>query len=94
MPISRILAFIALALALSACQSLTPEQQRVADEATCRGYGFKQGSTPFANCLMNQDLDRRADARSFRDSNDDFFWGPPLIIDGPYYHRHGGRWHH
>jgi hypothetical protein len=79
-----------MALALSACQSLTPEQQRAADEATCGGYGFKSGTTPFANCLMNQDLDRRADARSFRDSNDDFFWGGPTVIVGGGYGRH---WH-
>jgi hypothetical protein len=41
---------------------------------------------------MRLDLDRRADARSFRDSNDDFFWGGPTVIVGGGY-GYGGRHH-
>jgi hypothetical protein len=92
MRITKVLPFIALALALSACQTLTPEQQRAADEAKCSGYGFRHGTTPFANCLMNLELDRRADARAFLYSSDDDFWGPSFIVGGPYYH--GGYRHH
>lgn len=93
MRVQAVLPFIALALALSACQTITPEEQRARDVQTCSGYGFKRSSDNFANCLMRLDLDRRADARSFRDSNDDFFWGgPTVIVGGGYYggHRH---WH-
>ncbi|PZM09104.1 hypothetical protein [Rhizobium tubonense] len=93
MRVQAVLPSIALALALSACQTITPEEQRTRDVQTCSGYGFKRGSDGFANCLLRLDLDRRADARSFRDSNDDFFWGgPTVIVGGGYYggHRH---WH-
>ncbi len=93
MRVSRILALISLAVAVSACQSVTPEQQRAADDAKCSGYGFKIGTTPFANCLMNLELDRRADTRAFLYSNDDdFFWGPGIVAGGGGYYRHR-HWH-
>ncbi|MBB3454157.1 hypothetical protein FHT86_002413 [Rhizobium sp. BK313] len=83
------LSLVAIALALSACQ--TAEEIRAKDEAKCSGYGFRRGTESFANCLMNQDLNRQADQRAFMESNDDFFWGPPYVIGGPgYYHR--GYW--
>lgn len=92
MRMSRILPLIALAMALSACQTLTPEQQRAADQAQCSGYGFKLGTTPFADCLLKLDLDRRADTRAFMYSNDDdFFWGPGVVVGGGYYHHR--HWH-
>jgi hypothetical protein len=84
------LPLIAIALVLSACQ--TAEEIRAADEARCSGYGFRRGTENFANCLMNQDLSRRADQRAFMESNDDFFWGPSFVVGPGYYHR--GHWHH
>ncbi|MEF0939597.1 hypothetical protein [Rhizobium sp. BR 362] len=82
------LSLIAMALALTACQ--TAEEIRAADEARCSSYGFRRGTESFANCLMNQDLSRRADQRAFMESNDDFFWGPSIVVGPRYYHRH---WH-
>ena len=46
-----------LLLALAACA--TPEELRAQDEATCAGYGFKAGTTEFANCLQRESLVRR-----------------------------------
>jgi len=92
MRIQAVLTFVGLALALSACETITPAEQRARDGQTCIGYGFKRNSDNFANCLMRLDLDRRADARSFRDSNDDFFWGGPSVIVGGGY-GYGGRHH-
>ncbi|MBB4568418.1 hypothetical protein [Rhizobium leucaenae] len=82
------LSLIAMALALTACQ--TAEEIRAADEARCSSYGFRRGTENFANCLMNQDLSRRADQRAFMESNDDFFWGPSIVVGPGYYHHH---WH-
>ena len=52
----------ALALVLSGC--MTAEQQRSADEAKCRSYGFKHNNDAFAECLQRIELDRRAEARA------------------------------
>jgi len=51
-----ILAICALALAAS-CAS--PEELRREDEAACTGYGFKVGTSEFANCLQRESLARR-----------------------------------
>ena len=85
---ASILSLLTITLTLSSCQ--TAEEIRAADEARCGGYGFRRGSENFANCLMNQDLSRRADQRAFMESNDDFFWGPTIVVGGPGYHR--GYW--
>ncbi|MFT4184881.1 MAG: hypothetical protein QM636_23505 [Rhizobium sp.] len=87
MRIVPVLSLVAIALTLSACQ--TAEQIRAADEARCSSYGFKRGTQSFGNCLMNQDLSRRADQRAFMESNDDFFWGPPYVVGPRYYYRRG-----
>jgi hypothetical protein len=50
-------AALALLLALAACQS--PEELRAADEAACAGYGFRPGTSDFANCLQRESLARR-----------------------------------
>jgi hypothetical protein len=84
------LSLLAVALILSSCQ--TAEEIRARDEARCGGYGFRRGTEGFANCLMNQDLSRRADQRAFMESNNDFFWGPPVVIGPGYYH--GRHFHH
>jgi len=87
---ASLLSLLAVAFVLSSCQ--TAEEIRASDEARCGGYGFRRGTENFANCLMNQDLSRQADQRAFMESNDDFFWGPTVVVGGPgYYHR--GYWH-
>lgn len=79
----RLATLIALVLPvfLSACQTVTPEQQRAMDNQQCASYGFKRGTTAFADCLMRLDLDRRADLRARL--ND------PVVIYGPGYGRYG-----
>lgn len=88
MRIVTILALSILPLTLAACE--TAADRRAADEAACSSYGFKRSTQAFANCLMNQDLARRADTRAFMYGNDDF-WGPGVVIStgpGYYGHRH------
>ncbi|MDE1994509.1 MAG: hypothetical protein KGI75_18540 [Rhizobiaceae bacterium] len=90
MRILPVFSILAIAFVLSSCQ--TPEEVRAADEARCSSYGFRHGTESFANCLMNQDLSRRADQRAFLESNDDdFFWGPSVYVGPRYY---GGHRHH
>jgi hypothetical protein len=36
------------------------EQMRTAAESQCRGYGFAPGTTPFAQCVMQIDMAKRA----------------------------------
>jgi hypothetical protein len=66
-----------LALTLSGC--MTAEDQRAADEAKCRSYGFQQRNDAFAECLQRLELDRRADLREMR--RDPFF--EPMVIYRP-----------
>lgn len=58
------LGLVLLGLALAGCT--TVEQQRTADEAKCRAYGFKVNTDAFAECLQRIELDRRAEARELR----------------------------
>jgi hypothetical protein len=67
-------AIAVLALVLSGC--MTAEEQRAADEAKCRSYGFQQKNDAFAECLQRIELDRRADMRELRR---DPFWEPRVI---------------
>ncbi len=48
----------AVAVILAGCVS--PAEQKAADEAQCRGYGYTDGTDAFANCLMTT-ANRRAD---------------------------------
>jgi hypothetical protein len=66
MRIFGLLVILALGAALGACQSTTPAEQRAADEARCRSYGFKRGTDGFSKCLLDVDLDRAADRRERR----------------------------
>lgn len=68
----------ALAFTLSGC--MTAEQQRSADEAKCRSYGFKHKNDAFAECLQRIELDRRAETRDAR-RLDPFF--EPRVIYRP-----------
>lgn len=51
-----------LALFAGACASTA--EQRLADEARCRDYGFRRGTDAFAKCLQDIDLDRSATRRA------------------------------
>ena len=73
---------LALAVALAACQTITPEQRRAADEAQCRSYGFKPRTEAFANCLMRIDLERNLE-RSIRLNSP--YYGPYYGGPGPYW---------
>ena len=57
---------LAMVAALAACTTLSPEEQRQADEETCRSYGFTRKNDAFAECLQRIELDRRASARETR----------------------------
>ncbi len=61
------LAAMAAGLLLCACETTTPAQQRAADEARCRSYGFRRGTDAFSKCLLDVDLDRAADRRVQRE---------------------------
>ncbi len=65
---------VGLILAASLGGCITPAEQRAADEGRCRSYGFRPGSDPFANCLMEVDLDRSAARRSRLEASG--FYGP------------------
>lgn len=70
-----------LALALAGCTTLTPEQQREADQQTCLSYGFKPKSEAMANCLLQINLDRRADIRAWQNDRPQF--STPMVIYQP-----------
>jgi len=69
------------AVLLSACQSMTPEQRRAADEGQCLNYGFRRGTDAFAECLQRIDLDRPAEARASSIRASQMMWEPPLVIE-------------
>lgn len=74
-----VLAVLALA-ALAGCATVTPEERRAADEATCRDYGFRSGSEAFAECLQRIDLDRRAEQRARLHQME---FSRPVVINQP-----------
>lgn len=73
-----------LPLVLSGCQTVTPEERRAIDLRTCAGYGFKPGTDAMARCLLDLDLDRRADMRSWRDQQNRTMWGPNAVFINRY----------
>ena len=68
-----------LCMPLAACQTMTPEERRAADERTCAGYGFRRGTDAMAQCLLDLELDRRAEMRSWRDRQASTMWGPLYV---------------
>ena len=74
---ARILPVVILAFLLSG--SLTPEQQRAADEERCRSYGFTRRNDAFAECMQRIDLARRARLNSA--VYVDGVYGRTLILD-------------
>jgi hypothetical protein len=80
MRVSIILAGLTATLLLSSCQTMTPEERRAADLSTCRGYGFRPGTDAIARCLLDIDLDRRADNRAWEARvNRDMFYRPVFV---------------
>jgi len=72
----HILTFAALAL-LAGCTTMTPQERRAADEATCRDFGFRKKNDAFAACLQRLELDRRAQWRANQAQFDEWesdFW--------------------
>jgi hypothetical protein len=49
-----------LACALALASSVSPEELRREDEATCVGYGFHTGTEACASCLQKESLARAA----------------------------------
>nr|CAD6613259.1 hypothetical protein RKHAN_02564 [Rhizobium sp. Khangiran2] len=76
-PLSIVLALLYMPLA--ACQTMTPEERRAADERACAGYGFRPGTDAMAQCLLDLELDRRAEMRSWRDRQASTMWGPMYV---------------
>jgi hypothetical protein len=74
---SSMIAGLAVLALASGCTTMTPEERRAADEATCRSYGFRRGSDAFATCLLQLDLDRRATRRAALYS--DPFYDPYVV---------------
>ncbi len=83
------LALAAATISLSACQTMTPEQKRAADEDQCLRYGFKRGTDGFAGCLQRIDLYRRA---QYRYDSDRLMMGMAFDLDPSYYGR--SYWRH
>ncbi|MBY5348514.1 hypothetical protein [Rhizobium leguminosarum] len=86
-----ITALATIVAGLSACQTMTPEERRAADDQRCLGYGFRRGTDGFATCLQRIDLDRRAESRAqSAELMNDMAWD----LNGPYIYRdHWRRYH-
>ena len=78
-----------LAAGLSACQTMTPEERRAADERQCLSYGFRRGTDGFATCLQRIELDRRAESRA---QSAELMQSMARDLNGPYVY--GRHWHH
>lgn len=77
LPIASVALMAAL---LSACQTMSAQERRAADENTCAGYGFRRGSEAMARCLLELELDRRAETRAVHARLDSMMW-PPLVVE-------------
>lgn len=64
----KLLSALLLTGLISGCTTLSAEQIRAQDEATCASYGFKAYSNGFSNCLLQLDLSRQADQRAWQQS--------------------------
>ncbi|WP_117190693.1 hypothetical protein [Rhizobium terrae] len=80
MRLHRLLILAALAAPLAACQTMTAEERRAADENTCAGYGFRRGTDAMARCMLDLELDRRADSRALQTRADRMMW-PPMVVE-------------
>lgn len=66
---------------LTACQSLSPEELRQRDEQRCQTYGFKLGSEGMAKCLLDIDMDRRAESRAMQNRMHHDLMYRPMIVE-------------
>ena len=80
-----------LAAGLSACQTMTPEERRAADERQCLSYGFRRGTDGFATCLQRIELDRRAESRA---QSAELMQSMAWDLNGPYIYHDRWRYHH
>jgi hypothetical protein len=64
-PDMKIAPLAALALALTASGCMTLEERRALDMEQCRGYGFRQGTDAFAQCMQTIDVERAAARRTY-----------------------------
>ncbi|PSH70515.1 hypothetical protein CU102_00145 [Phyllobacterium brassicacearum] len=69
-----------LILIFAGCKTLTPEERRAIDAQSCASFGFKRGTTAFSTCLLDLELDRRADRRAQFEQ----FNTPVIVYDGRY----------
>ncbi|MBB4193750.1 hypothetical protein GGE45_004261 [Rhizobium aethiopicum] len=91
MRLSLLLALLAVTAGLSACQTITPEERRAADEQRCLSYGFRRGTDGFATCLQRIDLDRRAESRAeSAEMMNRMAWD----LNGPYIYHDRWRYRH
>ncbi len=81
MRLHKVLIPSALLLLLASCQTMTPEERRAADERTCMGYGFRARTDAMSRCLLDLELDRRAQSRSMMERNNSMFWQPPIVVE-------------
>ena len=79
MKLPRLVPLVMVA-ALAACTTISPEEQRRADEDTCRSYGFTRKNDAFAECLQRIELDRRAARRASIDRDPWLYAPPPRVI--------------
>ncbi|KQV68129.1 hypothetical protein [Rhizobium sp. Root1220] len=90
-PLALTLIIFTMALGLSACQTMTPEERRAADSRQCLSYGFKRGTDGFATCLQRIDIARQAQADYNSDAlmrNMAYDLNGPFYGGGPYYRRY------
>ncbi|WP_442754311.1 hypothetical protein ACNHKD_15140 [Methylocystis sp. JAN1] len=83
MRISGLLAALAMAVTLGACETTSPAQQRAADATRCKSYGFRSGTDGFSKCLLDIDLDRSADRRAAREEL--LIYSGPRFYGAPYW---------
>ncbi|MGH6861243.1 MAG: hypothetical protein ACRECY_13360 [Phyllobacterium sp.] len=83
---------LVLTVLIAGCTTMTPQERRAIDGETCSSYGFRRNSDGFASCLLNLELDRRAERRARLDEMR--FNSPPLLLYGGgyrYHHHHHRR---
>ncbi|MBB4239142.1 hypothetical protein [Rhizobium esperanzae] len=91
MRLPLLIALLAVTAGLAACQTMTPEERRAADEQRCLNYGFRRGTDAFATCLQRIDLERRAESRA---QSAEMMQSMAWDLNGPYIYRDHWRYHH
>jgi hypothetical protein len=83
MPVQKplVAALLAALTILPACQSISPEEMRMRDEQSCQRYGFRLGTDAMAQCLLDIDLDRRAESRAMQARMHRDLMYRPMIVE-------------